>query len=47
MSKRISNKQGRSRKTPARSLVKYGWRKTQARALAAARKTHTEDDDNE
>jgi hypothetical protein len=26
MSKRVSNKTGRSRKTPARSKVNYGWK---------------------
>lgn len=43
MSKRVSNKNGRSRKTSARSTVKYGWRKTQARALAEARRAKEDD----
>lgn len=30
MSKRVSNKKGASRKTPARSRVRYGWRRQQA-----------------
>jgi hypothetical protein len=35
MSKRVSNKKGRSRKRPARSEVKFGWRITKARAKRA------------
>ena len=34
MSKHISNKKGRSRKTPARSGVRYGWRKRAAMRAA-------------
>lgn len=33
MSKRVSNKKGASRKTPARSRVRYGWRKRIAMEL--------------
>lgn len=34
MSKRVSNKRGKSRKTPARSYVRFGWRKRKAKEKA-------------
>ena len=43
MSKRVSNKRGRARKTLARSQVQYGWRKTLARQKAILNKTGEED----
>ena len=33
MSKRVSNKKGRARKTPERSKVSYGWRKLRLFAI--------------
>lgn len=39
MSKRISNKRGRSRKRSARSNVRFGWRKTLAQQNALLKKS--------